>query len=109
MLALLVGCGGGSAPNHGRTTFLLIAHQPLAGELAASSDRDLLDLGSRACAEMDRKTPSDQIVADLGDSPEPGSARFNSYSFLVVAAASQLCPAHKAQFDAGSPLSASRG
>lgn len=95
---VLAACGGGSAPDGGRTRFLLLAHVPLAGELSSARDAQLLDIGHRACVEMDANTPSDQIVADVGGNPEPGSAAFNAYSYVVVAAAMQLCPTHKAQF-----------
>jgi len=77
---------------------LLLAHQPLGGTLATESDARLLDIGDRACNDMDAGAPSDRIVADIGGDPEPGSAEFNAYSYVVVAAASQLCPNHKAEF-----------
>ena len=98
VLVSLAACGGGSAPNGGQTRFLLLAHVPLAGSLSKAPDATLLDLGHRACAEMDTNTPSDQIVVDIGSNPEPGSEAFNAYSYVVVAAASQLCPSHKPQF-----------
>jgi len=98
VLVSLAGCGGGSAPNGGQTRFLLLVHVPLAGSLSKAPDATLLDLGHRACAEMDTNTPSDQIVGDIGSNPEPGSEAFNAYSYVVVAAASQLCPSHKPQF-----------
>ena len=100
-LIVLAACGGGSAPNGGQTRFLLLVHVPLAGELSTAPDATLLDLGHRACTEMDARTPSDQIVADIGNNPEPGSAAFNAYSYIVVAAAMQLCPGHKAEFNGG--------
>ncbi len=99
ILASLAACSGGSAPNGGQTRFLLLVHVPLAGILSSAPDAQLLDLGHRACTEMDANTPSDQIVSDLGNNPEPGSADFNAYSYVVVAAASQLCPSHKAEFN----------
>ena len=101
LLLMLAACGGGSAPNGGQTRFLLLVHVPLAGELSSSPDTTLLDLGHRACAEMDARTPSDQIVADIGNNPEPGSAAFNAYSYVMVAAATQLCPGHKSEFSGG--------
>jgi len=103
LLVALVACGGGSAPNGGRTRFLLLVHVPLAGSLSKAPDATLLDLGHRACADMDTNTPSDQIVADIGNNPEPGSEAFNAYSYVMVAAASQLCPSHKPQFGATLP------
>jgi hypothetical protein len=103
VLCALASCGGGSAPNGGQTRFLLLAHVPLAGQLSSAPDAQLLDLGHRACAEMDTNTASDQIVADLGGNPEPGSAAFNAYSYVVVAAATQLCPTHKQAFGGGMP------
>jgi hypothetical protein len=102
-LIALAACGGGSAPNGGQTRFLLLAHVPLAGQLSTAPDATLLDLGRRACTEMDARAPSDQIVADIGNNPEPGSAAFNAYSYVMVAAATQLGPGHKAEFSGGLP------
>lgn len=102
-LIALAACGGGSAPNGGQTRFLLLVHTPLSGELSSAPDARLLDLGHRACADLDQNEASDQIVADIGNDPEPGSADFNSYSYVVVTAASQLCPTHKAEFSGSLP------
>ena len=102
-LLALAACGGGSAPNGGQTRFLLLAHVPLAGSLARAPDATLLDLGHHACTELDQGKASDQIVADLGNDPEPGSEAFNAYSYVVVAAAQQLCPSHRPQFNATLP------
>ncbi|MGZ4205296.1 MAG: DUF732 domain-containing protein [Actinomycetota bacterium] len=96
--ATLAACSGHPAPNGGQTRFLLLVHVPLAGQLSSAPDAQLLDIGHRACAEMDKNTPSDQIVADVGGNPEPGSEAFNAYSYVVVAAATQLCPTHKQEF-----------
>jgi hypothetical protein len=98
----LSSCGGGSAPDGGRTRFLLLAHQQLGGALATQSDQRLLDVGNKACIEMDARTTSDRIVSDLGGG-EPGSAEYNAYSFVMIAAATELCPAHKAEFGGGLP------
>ena len=98
ILAALVACEGGSAPGGGQTRYLLLAHNSFAGQLSAADDGTLLSLGQRACGEMDANVPSDQIVADLSGNAEPGSAQFNTYSYLVVTAASELCPSHKAIF-----------
>ena len=96
------GCGGAvSAAKGNQTRYLLLAHQPLAGSLTSWPDARLLDLGQQACAAMDTNTSSDQIVAQLGNDPLPGSADYNAYSFIVVDAASELCPTHKAQFSGG--------
>jgi hypothetical protein len=103
VLLALASCGGGSAPNGGQTRFLLLAHVPLAGSLSSAPDATLLDLGHRACAEMDQGKASDQIVAGLGDDPDPGSESFNAYSYVVVAAAQQLCPSHRQQFGSTLP------
>jgi ABC-type uncharacterized transport system auxiliary subunit len=105
LAALLAGCGGaGSGAKGNQTRFLLLAHQPLAGSLNSWPDARLLDLGQQACVAMDSNTSSDQIVAQLGNDPLPGSADYNAYSFIVVDAASELCPVHKAQFSgAGLP------
>lgn len=93
-----VACGGGDASGGGQKRFLLLTRNPLSGQVAAAGDGALLDLGRRACTEMDSNISSDQIVADLGGNPEPGSAQFNAYSYIVVTAATELCPAHKAIF-----------
>ena len=97
---LVAGCGGvgsgGAKGNQAR--FLLLAHQPLAGSLISWPDARLLSLGQQACAAMDTNTSSDQIVAQLGNDPLPGSADYNAYSFIIVDAASELCPVHKSQF-----------
>ena len=103
VLLALAGCGGGSAPNGGRTRFLLLAHVPLAGSLSSAPDATLLDLGHRACTELDQGKASDEIVGDLGGNPEPGSEAFNAYSYVVVAAAQQLCPSHRPQLGATLP------
>jgi len=98
ILAALVACEGGSAPQGGQTRFLLLTHNPLAGQLSSTDDANLLSIGQRACSEMDANIPPDQIVADLGGNAQPGSAQFNSYSYIVVTAATQLCPGHKSIF-----------
>ena len=96
----LSACGGsqGSGVKADEARFLLLAHQPLSGQLATMPDTQLLDLGHQACTALDAHVASDAIVAELGGNPEPGSAAFNTYSFLVVDAASQLCPQHKYEF-----------
>jgi hypothetical protein len=98
------GCGGGSGGAKGNETrFLLLAHQPLSGSLRTMPDTRLLDLGHQACAALDANGSSDDVVAQLGGNPLPGSADYNAYSFLVVDAATELCPTHKAQFGNGIP------
>jgi hypothetical protein len=97
-LAALVACESGSAPGGGQTRYLLLAHNAVSGQLASADDGTLLSLGKRACSEMDANISPDQVVADIGGNPEPGSAQFNSYSYLVVTAATELCPGHKAVF-----------
>ncbi len=98
ILAALVACDGGSAPNGGQTRYLLLAHNSFAGRLSSSDDGTLLSLGQRACGEMDAHISSDQIVADLSGNAEPGSADYNTYSYIVITAASELCPTHKSIF-----------
>jgi Protein of unknown function (DUF732) len=98
VLAALVACESGSAPTGGSTRYLLLAHNSLAGSLASSDDATLLSIGGRACGEMDANVPPDQIIADLGGNPEPGSAQFNTYSYIVVTAATELCPGHRSIF-----------
>src|SRR5437870_378887 len=78
--------------------FLALVHSSLAGELSGWPDSRLLELGHRACQELDSGRSSDVIVADIGNNPDPGSAAFNAYSYVVVAAAYELCPAHKSEF-----------
>jgi hypothetical protein len=98
------GCSGGSGGAKGNETrFLLLAHQPLSGSLRTMPDARLLDLGHQACAALDANASSDDVVAQLGGNPLPGSADYNAYSFIVVDAATELCPAHKAQFSNGVP------
>jgi hypothetical protein len=98
MLAALVACEGGSAPGGGQTRFLLLTHNPAAGQLASAGDGQLLSLGQRACGEMDQHISPDQIVSDLSGNAQPGSAEYNTYSYIVVTAATELCPGHKAVF-----------
>lgn len=103
--ALTAGCGGGH-PAHqgGEARFLLFAHQPLAGSLKAEPDAHLLDLGHRACAAFDAHASSDQVVSQLaGPDALPGSAAYNDMSFVVVDAASELCPQHKGEVSGSLP------
>jgi hypothetical protein len=97
LAAALSACGGGSAPDGSRTRFLLLAHMPIGGQLATAPDARLLDIGHQTCTKLDAHTSSDQIVSDLGGG-EPGSAEFNAYSYVVIAAATELCPTHKGEF-----------
>ncbi len=90
------GTGGGATPN--TAAYLTFVHSPLVGALASQPDATLLAVGQRACADLDRGMRSDAVVADIGGNPLPGSADFNGYSFVTVAAARSLCPAHKADF-----------
>ncbi len=101
------GCGGAGAggAKGAETRFLLLAHQPLSGSLGSMPDARLVSLGHQACAAMDTNASSDDIVAQLGNNPLPGSADYNAYSFLVVDAATELCPSHKSQFSGGTPSS----
>ena len=96
-------CGGGKsgsadAPN--QAAYLTIVHSPLVGTLAARDDATLLALGQRACGDLDNGMRSDAVVADLGGDPLPGSGEFNGYSMVTAAAARELCPAHRAEFQA---------
>ena len=94
-------CGGsGETKDAPERRFLLLMHSPLSGSLGRS-DAELVTLGRQACSDMDQHMPSDQIVASLSGNAEPGSAQFNAYSFLVVSAATELCPAHKQDFQGG--------
>jgi hypothetical protein len=97
---VIAGCGtGGSGGAKGaETRFLLLAHQPLSGSLRTMPDAHLVDLGHQACAALDANASSDEVVAELGGNPLPGSAEYNEYSFIVVDAATELCPQHKSQF-----------
>jgi Protein of unknown function (DUF732) len=97
--ALVLGaCRGGEKSGPNTAAFLTLMHQTLSGDLSTSPDANLLAIGRRACADMDRGLAADQVVADIGGNPEPGSGAFNAYSFLAVAAARELCPNHKSQF-----------
>ncbi len=107
LLVAAAGCGGaGSGGAKGaETRFLLLAHEPLSGSLSSMPNARLLDLGHQACAAMDTNASSDDIVSQLGNNPLPGSADYNAYSYLVVDAATELCPSHKSQFSGGIPSS----
>jgi hypothetical protein len=102
-------CGGGggadSAPN--TAAYLTFVHSPMVGTLSSQPDATLLAIGNRACGDLDRGMRSDAVVADIGGNPLPGSADFNGYSFVTVAAARELCPAHKADFAGSADLSGS--
>ena len=93
------GSGGAAKPN--QAAYLTIVHSPLVGALAARDDATLVALGQRACGDLDNGMRSDQVVADLGGGPLPGSADFNGYSMITAAAARELCPAHRSAFQAG--------
>jgi hypothetical protein len=96
----LTGCGGtsGVAKDAGRRRFLLVVHSPMAGAISARSDTDLVALGQQACAALGAHQSSDEVVTTMAGDALPGSAEYNSYSFLVVSAASDLCPDHAADF-----------
>jgi hypothetical protein len=98
LAALLAACGGGgSTADGGQKRFLLVMHSPLMGSLASKPDAELVDLGTRACASLDAKQPSDAVVTSMSGGAEPGSAAFNTYAYLVASAATELCPAHKSE------------
>jgi hypothetical protein len=78
-------------------------HSPLAGEIASKPDPELLQLGQSACAELDGGQTSDAVVTSMSGDALPGSAAFNEYSYLVVSAASDLCPAHAAEMQGPLP------
>ena len=94
------GGGGGNADAPNQAAYLTIVHSPVVGELAARDDATLLALGQRACDDLDNGMRSDAVVADLGGDPLPGSGDFNGYSMITAAAARELCPAHRADFQA---------
>lgn len=98
VLASACGGGGGDADAPNQALYLTLVRNPMTGTLAARDDGTLVGLGDRACADMDRGLPSDQVVADLGGDPLPGSADFNAYSVVTAAAARALCPSHKRDF-----------
>jgi hypothetical protein len=97
------GGGGGPAKDAGQTRFLLMVHSPLAGAMASKPDAELVQLGRTACAGLDAQQPSDAVVTSMSGDALPGSAAFNDYSFLVVAAANDLCPAHRAEMQVSIP------
>ena len=98
LVILLAACGGGGkTADAGPKQFLLTMHSPLAGEMAAKPDAELLQLGQSACAGLDQKQPSDAIVTTMSGDALPGSAAFNDYSFLVTSAAMHLCTSHKTE------------
>jgi hypothetical protein len=96
LAAACSGSAASDAPN--QALYLTLVRNPATGTLAQRDDATLVALGERACADMDRGLPSDQVVADLGGDPLPGSADFNAYSVVTAAAARALCPAHKSDF-----------
>ena len=89
--------GGGETKDAPEKRFLLLMHSPLSGSLG-QPDAQLVRLGQQACTDLDQHMTSDQIVASLSGNAEPGSAQYNAYSFLVISAATELCPAHKQDF-----------
>ena len=98
LVVLLAACGGGGkTEDAGQARFLLTMHSPLAGEIAAKPDAELLQLGRTACRGLDGGQSSDAVVTSMSGNALPGSAAFNEYSFLVVSAADALCTAHKAE------------
>jgi hypothetical protein len=104
LVVLLAACGGGGkTEDAGQKRFLLMVHSPLAGSIAAKPDAELVQLGQSACAGLDGGQPSDAVVTTMSGNALPGSAAFNEYSFLVVAAADDLCPAHKAEMEVPLP------
>ena len=60
----------------------------------------MLALGHRASGDLNNGMRSDAVVADLGGDPLPGSGDFNGYAMITAAAARDLCPAHRANFQA---------
>jgi hypothetical protein len=53
---------------------------------------------------LDAHVTSDQVVTELGGVEAlPGSATFNDMSFVVVDAASELCPQHKGDVSGSLP------
>ena len=98
LVVLLAACGGGGqTKDAGTKRFLITMHSPLAGEISAKPDAELLQLGRTACAGLDANETSDVVVNSMSGGALPGSAAFNEYSFLVVSAATQLCTTHKAE------------
>jgi hypothetical protein len=90
----LPACGGAKTAGPNTAAFLTIVRHPLTGNVGGVSDDDALRQGRRACADLDAGMRSDDVVADIGGDPEPGSAAFNSAAILVAAATHELCPGH---------------
>lgn len=99
-LLALTACGGagGASKDAGQRRFLLVVHSRLAGSISAKPDAELVALGQQVCADLDAHQTSDQVVTTMSGDALPGSAPYNAYSFLVVSAASDLCPNHAAEF-----------
>jgi hypothetical protein len=95
VLTVFAACGGAgrkSGPNP--AAYLTIVRHPLTGGTSAS-DAELLQTGRRACADLSAGMRSDDVVADIGGDPEPGSAAFNSAAIVLAAASRELCPANR--------------
>jgi len=92
------GCSQKPKPAENTAMFLTLNHTSLAGPFAKKTDAELLRIGHRACADMDKGMRSDDVVAEIGGSPEPGSAAFNGYAFVAATAARALCPKHQDVF-----------
>lgn len=99
-----VACGGsGSSNDGGERRFLIVMHTALAGSISSKPDTELLDLGHRACTELDSGKHSDEVVASLSGDALPGTAEFNGYAYLVASAGTELCPSHKKDFQGTIP------
>jgi len=96
LVILLAACGGGGkTADAGPKQFLLTMHSPLAGQMSAKPDAELVQLGQSACAGLDQSQTSDAIVTTMSGGALPGSAAYNDYSFLLASAAMHLCTSHK--------------
>lgn len=104
LVLLLAACGGGGeSKDAGQKRFLVIMHSPMSGSLSSKPDAELVGLGQQACAALDANQPSDAIVTTMSAGALPGSAAFNEYSYVLASAATELCPAHKAQMQVPLP------
>lgn len=96
-------CGHKAAPKENTALFLTLSHATAAGATVPRTDAELLGLGRRACADLDKGLRTDQVVADLSGNAEPGSAAFNEQAYIAATATRTLCSRHEKDFSGSLP------